>query len=94
MNVVAIALGLESGAERVLRYLKGANVTVKDNYRALELLRDAGIQTSGNFIIGSPDETEEEIMATYKFIRKSKVDFVTLHVFSILPGTPVWDYAL
>ena len=94
MNVVAIALGLESGTDRVLRYLKGANVTVKDNYRALELLREAGIQTSGNFIIGSPDETEEEIMMTYKFIKKSKVDFVTLHVFSILPGTPVWDYAL
>jgi radical SAM superfamily enzyme YgiQ (UPF0313 family) len=94
MNVVAIALGLESGTDRVLSYLKGANVTVEDNYRALELLRNAGIQTSGNFIIGSPDETEEEILTTYNFIRKSKVDFVTLHVFSILPGTPVWDYAL
>jgi len=91
MNMVAVVMGLESGSDRVLRYLKGPNVTVADNSRAINLLKDAGIQTSADFIIGSPDETEEEIMATYNFIKKSRLDFVTINVFSPLPGTPVWD---
>jgi tRNA A37 methylthiotransferase MiaB len=54
MNVVAVMMGLKSGRDWVLSYLKG-NVTVEDNRRAVELLMDARIQTSADFIIGSPD---------------------------------------
>jgi anaerobic magnesium-protoporphyrin IX monomethyl ester cyclase len=93
MNVVAVVLGLESGSDRVLRYLKGGGVTVEDNRRAVDLLKDARIQTSADFIIGSPEETEEEIEKTYQFIRKSRIDFVAVNVFSPLPGTPVWELA-
>ena len=92
MNFVAVVMGLESGSEKVLRYLKG-NVTVEDNWTAIELLKDAGIQASGDFIIGAPQETEQEMMETYDFIRKSRIDFVTINVFSPLPGTPVWETA-
>jgi radical SAM superfamily enzyme YgiQ (UPF0313 family) len=92
MNVVAVVLGLESGNDAVLHYLKG-NVTVDDNRRAIELLKDAHIQTSGDFIIGSPEETDQEIAQTYEFIRNSRLDFVTVNVFSPLPGTPVWTLA-
>jgi anaerobic magnesium-protoporphyrin IX monomethyl ester cyclase len=91
MNVVAVVMGLESGSDRVLKYLKGSNATVAGNTRAVNLLKDARIQTSADFIIGAPDETEEEIMATYNYLKKSRVDFVTMNVFSPLPGTPVWD---
>ena len=92
MNMVSVVMGLESGSERTLKYLKG-NVSVEDNRRAIELLKDAGIQANGDFIIGSPQETDEEIMETYEFIRKSRIDFVTINVFSPLPGTPVWEDA-
>ena len=92
MNMVSVVMGLESGSEQTLKYLKG-NVTVKDNWTAIELLKDAGIQANGDFIIGSPQETEKEIMETYEFIRKSRIDFVTINVFSPLPGTPVWEHA-
>ena len=92
MNVVAVVMGLESGNDRVLAALKG-KATVAQNRKAVDLLRDAGIQASADFIIGSPDETEEEIMDTYRFIRDSRLDFVTVNVFSPLPGTPVWKLA-
>lgn len=93
MNMVSVKMGLESGVQRTLDYLKG-NVTVEDNSRAINLLKDAGIQANGDFIIGAPDETEEEILQTYDFIRDSHIDYFDVNIFSPLPGTPVWEYAM
>ena len=94
MNVVAVALGLESGSDRILKYLKGTSVSVEDNRNAVEILKDAGIQANASFVIGSPDETEDEIMETYDFIKKSRLDFVDIYVLTPYPGTPVWDQAV
>ena len=91
MNVRLVWMGLESGCQRTLDYLKG-HVTVEQNLRATSLLKDAGIQTNGFFIIGSPSETEEEIMQTYKFIRESQLDFATVNILTPLPGTATWDH--
>ena len=93
MGVVSVGLGLESGNPRILNYLKGRTVTVEDNRRAVKLLTSAGIKANASFIIGSPDETETEMMDTYDFIRKSKLSFVDIYVLTPYPGTPVWDFA-
>lgn len=93
MGVVSVGMGLESGNPRVLKYLKGKAVTVEDNRRAVEILTSAGIKANASFIIGSPDETEAEMMDTYDFIRKSKLSFVDIYVLTPYPGTPVWDFA-
>jgi len=93
MGVVSVGLGLESGNPRVLNYLKGKTVTVEDNRCAVKLLTSAGINANASFIIGSPDETETEMMDTYDFIRKNKVSFADIYVLTPYPGTPVWDFA-
>jgi len=93
MGVVSVGMGLESGNPRILHYLKGKKVTIEDNRRAIELLTSAGIKANASFIIGSPDETEKEIMDTYDFIRKSKLSFVDTYVLTPYPGTPIWDFA-
>ncbi len=93
MNVRSVWLGLESGCERVLQYLKGS-VTVEDNHRAVILLKNAGIETNAAFVIGSPDETEAEMMQTYAFIKQHRLDLIVVFVLTPLPGTPIWDYAL
>ena len=92
MNIVSVEMGLESGCERTMKYLKGNGIIAK-NWRAIELLKDAGIQANASFIIGVPDETEEEILQTYNFINKSRLDTVTVNTLTPFPGTPVWDYA-
>ena len=94
MNVVAVVLGLESASPKILRYLKGSTVSVDDNARAVDLLKDAGIQTSGDFVLGAPHETEEDMQETYDFIRKSRLDFVTINFLCPLPGTPLWNIAI
>lgn len=92
MHVVSVGMGLESGCDRTLRYLKGS-VTVRQNERAIELLKNAGIQANASFIIGSPSETREEMLQTYRFIQGSRIDFFDVYTLTPLPGTPVWETA-
>jgi radical SAM superfamily enzyme YgiQ (UPF0313 family) len=93
MGVVVAGIGVESGCQRILRYLKGENVTIKDNVRAIKLLKKYGLGVFGYFIIGSPDETKEEMLETYRFIKNNPLDFVNIQVLIPFPGTPVWEYA-
>ena len=93
MNVKFVSMGLESGNERILNYLKGTNINIKDHARAIRIFKKYGIEPSASFIIGSPDETREEILQTLKFIKDSKLRGFGVYVLTPLPGTPVWDYA-
>ena len=93
MNVTSVGMGLESGCERILKFLKG-HVSVKDNRNAVNLLKDAGLEANASFVIGAPDETETEMMETLNFIKMSRLDFIAVYVLTPLPGTPIWDYAL
>ncbi|MDD5221822.1 MAG: radical SAM protein, partial [Patescibacteria group bacterium] len=94
MGVDIVSMGLESGNERIFKFLKGDLVTVKDNMDAINYLKKYNLQVSASFIIGSPDETREEIMDTLNFIKKSKLDSFDVYALLPLPGTPIWEYAL
>lgn len=94
LGVVSVALGLESGHPRILEYLKGGNVTVEDNSTAVKVLARNGIAPNGAFVIGSPDETREEIMATYDFIKSVPLRNFNVYVMTPFPGTPVWHEAV
>lgn len=94
MGVVSVGMGLESGNQRVLSWLKGAGITVEQNRRAVALLRSNGIMANASFVIGAPDETEAEIMDTLKFIRSSGLGLFDVYVLTPFPGTPVWEIAI
>lgn len=89
-----VTMGLESGCPRVLNLLKGQSIKIGDSMNAINLLKKNKLQVSASFIIGSPDETREEILETLNFIKKSKLDLFEINVLMPLPGTPIWDYAL
>lgn len=93
MNVVHVSMGLESGNERILRYLKGRTATIEDGLRAIGLLRKWRVQSNASFIIGSPDETEEEVLDTLNFARRSGLTSFATYVLTPFPGTPLWGEA-
>jgi len=93
MNVTNVFMGIESGNQRILKYLKKDACSVEQNYAAIKILKKYGIITDAGFIIGSPDETTKEIMDTYRFIRKSGIDFISPLILTPLPGTPIWEFA-
>jgi len=97
MNVVGVSIGLESAAPASLKYLKGDNITVDDHANALDILKKYGINAQAAFVIGSPKETEEEVMQSLDFIKQirkeGKLAGFDIYVLTPYPGTPVWEYA-
>ena len=55
-------------SEPVLCYLK-ANVLVEQNEKAVETLNRFGIKAGASFIVGSPQETEDDILRTLNFVK-------------------------
>lgn len=92
LNVVQMALGIESGSERVLNYLKKGSVTVEQNRNAVDLAKKCGIGIYGQFMMGTPTETKEEMLETFKFIREQPLRSMHLSITTPLPGSELWDY--
>lgn len=93
INVKRLIFGLESGSDRVLRYLKGGSITVSDNERAVKLCRRYGITTSSGFITGTPGETTEELQETFEFIENNPLDNTQVYILTPYPGTKLWETA-
>ena len=93
MNVVTIEFGLESGSEKILNFLKKGKVTVEDNKRALRLCKKYGFKTYGSFIIGSPEETEDDLKQTLNLVRDKNLDAAHVYQLTPYPGTEIWEYA-
>ena len=94
MNVKVVALGIESGCQKTLDYLKSGGMTVEDNARAVRIIKKHHIRPYCIFIIGSPDEDMDSVSQTLKFIKDNKIEHYDINVLTPFPGTPVWDYAL
>ncbi|KKT44591.1 MAG: hypothetical protein UW35_C0047G0003 [Candidatus Collierbacteria bacterium GW2011_GWF2_44_15] len=93
LNVKGVSMGLESGTPRILDYLKGHNINIKNHMKAIRIFKKYGVEPSASFIIGSPSETREEILQTFKFIKDSRLRGFGVYVLTPLPGTPIWEYA-
>ena len=93
MNFVSISMGLESGNQEVLTRLKGKAFKVDINENAVHTLHRHGIHPHASFILGEPQETVEQMMETYDFIKRNPLSLVNLYVLTPLPGTPVWHNA-
>ncbi|MFH1544803.1 MAG: radical SAM protein [archaeon] len=92
LNVVNVTLGIESGSERVLNYLKKGTVTVKQNIEAINKINAYGMGVYGQFMIGSPTETREEMLQTLEFIKNPGIKTAHISITTPLPGTELWDY--
>lgn len=84
-----VFLGIESGNDRILKNMnKGANTS--KYLQGIELLKEYGIVTFGNFIIGFPGETRETLRDTLQFIEESGLDFYRSQLWYAEPITPIW----
>lgn len=97
MNVTNIFMGIESGSQKVLNFLKNLTISVAEMQNAIDLCHRYTIQIEGSFIIGSPMEKPEDIEATYNFIYNNytagKLDMIAVYILTPFPGTRVWQMA-
>lgn len=87
---LALNYGIESGSQRMLDIMK-KGVTVEQASKAIKMTREAGIKDWLSFIIGFPEETEEDIEETAKFCIKNDVHLVSLFFATAYPGTELYE---
>lgn len=84
-----IHFGVEAGTERILQlYKKG--LKLEDVRKVFDMCSKIGIESVGNFIIGAPTETREEMNATLAFARSLNPTFVEFHVLVPYPYTEIY----
>lgn len=94
LNATTISVGFESGSEKILKSLKGDNVTVKEGNNAISLLHKYNFVVYGLFMIGSPGENEEDLQKTYNMAKDSRIKVLNVNVTMPFVGTKLWDYAI
>jgi len=88
-----IHYGVEAGTQKILNILR-KGITLKQAEKAFELTKKAGIETLAYFMIGSPQETKEDILQTIKFAKKIKPDFVCFSITTPYPLTELYSLGL
>lgn len=85
-----LALGIESGSERVLKMMK-KGIELGHVKEKIRLIKKTGLKAHGLFMLGYPGETEEDMRNTIDFAAGSGLDSVTYNIFSPLPGTKIFN---
>ena len=87
-------LPVQSGSDRILMAMKRGHTAIeyKSKIRRLRELRP-DISISSDFIIGFPNETEDDFAATMKLIEHIGFDTSFSFIYSARPGTPAADLA-
>lgn len=96
IGVKVLNFGFESGSDRVLRYLKGDNITVESHKKAIRLCNKYGLKVWGSLMLGSPTETIEDMEKTNRFIDFAIAEGcqrLGVFVATALPGTEFWEVA-
>jgi radical SAM superfamily enzyme YgiQ (UPF0313 family) len=86
-----LMFGIESGSQKVLDRLKKEQ-TLADVETAVANAKQAGIEiVHGFFVVGSPDETVEDLRATFDFASKLRLDTFGFNRLCVYRGTPLWQ---
>jgi anaerobic magnesium-protoporphyrin IX monomethyl ester cyclase len=86
-------IGFESGSDRVLRFIRKGTKTWQ-NLKAAEICRKNGIAIWANYMLGLPTETEDEMRATIRMLKKIDPDYYSPAFYTPHPGSDLFDYCM
>ncbi len=85
-----LMFGVESGSQKVLDRLKKEQ-TLAEVETAVTNAKQAGIEiVHGFFVVGTPDETVEDLRATFDFASRLRLDTFGFNRLCVYRGTPLW----
>jgi anaerobic magnesium-protoporphyrin IX monomethyl ester cyclase len=86
-----VMFGIESGSQKVLDRLKKEQ-TLAEVRTAVTNAKKAGIEiVHGFFTVGNPDETIDDMRATFDFAAKLPLDTFGFNRLCVYRGTPLWQ---
>ncbi|MBI4162662.1 MAG: cobalamin B12-binding domain-containing protein [Candidatus Aenigmarchaeota archaeon] len=85
-----IFFGIESGAQELLDNIT-KKMTVEQMRNAVKIVKKAGIEIRGSFMLGLPGETPELARQTIKFAIDLDPDYAQFSLTTPYPGTQLWN---
>ena len=88
-----VFFGIESGSKDMLKAIH-KNIDYDKIMPTFEYMKKIGYTTVASFIIGYPDETEEQLKETVKMLNRISASLTPVFHFTPLPGTELYDEAI
>lgn len=89
-NCSFLAFGVEAGTQKVLDRLNKKQTLKQVEHAVSEAKRHGIERVHGFFVISSPGETEKDIMASFRFAARLKLDTFGFNRLCAYRGTPLW----
>jgi len=87
----SLAFGVESGTQKVLDRLKKKQTPAQVEHAVREAKRHGIERVHGFFVVGSPDETKEDIAESFLFAARLELDTFCFNRLCAYRGTPLWQ---
>ncbi len=88
-----LVFAIESGSKRIQKMIH-KNLDLKEARENIEKADKLGYFLGGFFIMGFPDETEEEVWQTINFACQSRLHTANFFILTPFPNTEIWEQAL
>ena len=92
-GAMGIDFGIESGSQKMLDVIK-KGTTVERQERGIRAAHNAGLKVRAQFMVGLPQETEEDHQINLEFIERNNKYIAKwgIHIFIPYPSCEIWDY--
>ncbi len=90
-NCSFLAFGVESGTQKVLDRLDKRQTLAQIEHAVSEAKRSGIERAHGFFLVGSPGETEADILQSFRFAARLKLDTFGFNRLCVYRGTPLWQ---
>jgi radical SAM superfamily enzyme YgiQ (UPF0313 family) len=86
-------VGVESGSDRMLKIIN-KGITRGQILKGIQGIRKQRINFNAFFMIGFPDETEEDVQKTFELMKAPEMGNIILSIFTPYPGTASYRRAV
>jgi len=90
-NCKIVKFGVESGSGRIRKQVLNRHMTNEKIVQSIRTSHEFGLHTSVFLMIGLPDETHEDVMATIRLMAKAKPGRYRWSFFFPFPGTKAYE---
>lgn len=91
---ISISIGIETGSDYILKNIMKRNTPREQTLKAFKIMHKYGIRTSGNVIIGMPEETRENIFETIELVRECEPKSINSSIFIPYYGLALREYSI
>ncbi len=86
----SVKFGVESADEHVLKDVKRRPANLVHQETIVSECKRLGVSVVGFYVLALPADTRETVRSTIKYAKKLNTDIARFHIFTPLPGTPLY----